>query len=74
MLISTLFTGAGQSQVHILIVLVTKMLFNKECFETFLKNSDRRTLSDVYRGGIPVLGLLYRKPNHHVFGKQTTLL
>ncbi len=33
--------GAEQSQVHIIIVPVIKMLFKQECFEIYLKNTDR---------------------------------
>ncbi len=38
-----LSTDNDQSQVHIIIVLVIKMLFIEEYFEIFLKNTDRRT-------------------------------
>ncbi len=64
---SILLTGAEQSHVHIIIVLVIKMLFEQEWFEIFTKNTDKRTVSDVYRGWhCTVLVLLYKKLYHHM--------
>ncbi len=51
--IRMVFTCTEQSQVHIIIVLVIKMLFKQECFAIFLKSTDRRTVCDMCRGGIP---------------------